>query len=64
MLRRLSLAHHPRPTDFDPGHVCGGALCSPPSTSARVRNRVEFVELGGDMCTKYHRRLWDYSLVR
>ena len=46
----LSLAHHQRPTDFDRVHVCGGPLFWPPSTSACVQNRSEFVELGGDMC--------------
>ena len=46
-----SLAHHQRETDFDAGHVCGTPLLYPPSTSARVLNRLEFVELGGDMCS-------------
>ena len=40
-------------TDYDPGGICGGPLFAPPSTSARVQSRFEFVELGGDMCSNY-----------
>ena len=59
----LALSHHQRGTDFAPCDVCGSPYLCPPSTSARVRNRFEFVELGRDTssnCTKCH---WDYRLV-
>ena len=45
---RLSLERHQSATDFDPEGVCGGPLFAPPFISASVRNRFEFVELGGD----------------
>ena len=38
-------------------------LFAPPFTSARVQSRFEFVELGGDMCSNYRRRHWDYKQV-
>ena len=38
-------------TDFDPDGVFGGPLLVPPSTSARVQSRVEFVELGRGVCS-------------
>ena len=49
----LSLARHQSTTDFDPDSACGGPLFTPPSTSARVQSRFEFVELGGGMCSKF-----------
>ena len=49
--------------DFGPEDVCGGPLFCPPVTSARVQSRFEFVELGGDMCSKGHSRHWEYRLV-
>ena len=45
----LSLAHHQRGTDFVPCDVYEGPLLCPPSTSARVQNRFEFVERDRDM---------------
>ena len=55
----LSLERHQRPTDFDPGGVCGGPLAAPPSTSARVQSRFEVVELGDDMYSNCHRCNWN-----
>ena len=46
----LSLERHQSAIDFDPGGVCGGPLCAPPFTSARVKSRFEFVEIGRGMC--------------
>ena len=60
----LALSHHQRGTDFDRGDVCGSPLIYQPSTSARVQNRFEFVELGGDMSSNCTRRHWYYRLVR
>ena len=50
----LSLSRHQSTTDVDPEGVCGGPLFAPPFTSARVQRRLEFVELGGDICSTYH----------
>ena len=41
----------------------GGPLFAPPTTSARVQSRFEFVEIGGGMRSNYHRRHWDYRLA-
>ena len=49
----LSFERHQRATDLDPGGICGGPLFAPPSTSARVQSRCEFVDLGGDQCSNY-----------
>ena len=59
----LSLERHQSATDIDPEVVRVGPLFSPPSTSARVQSRFEFVEIGGDICSNYHTRHWDYRLV-
>ena len=65
MHRRLSLAHHPRPTDFGREHVCGGPLFAPPfSPLLTSKARFEFVELGGDTCSNCTRSHWDYRLER
>ena len=53
MCAALSLDRHQNTIDFDPGDVCGGPLFAPPSNSARVQSRVEFVELGGNMYSNY-----------
>ena len=37
---------------FGPGDVCGGPLLALQFTSARVQSRFEFVEVGGDTCSK------------
>ena len=43
-----------RANNFDSGGICGGPLFAPPSTSARVYDSFEFVELGGDIPSNYH----------
>ena len=53
----------PKRHDFNPDGVCGVPLFAPPSISARVQSRFEFVELGVGMCSNYHMRHWDYRLV-
>ena len=59
----LSLAHHRNSIHFESDGVWGGPLFAPPSSSACVQNRVEFVELGRGMCSNYHRRHYDYRLA-
>ena len=49
--------------DFESDSVCGGPLFAPQSTSVRVQDRFEFVELGRGMSFNHHRRHWDYRLV-
>ena len=62
--RGLALSHHQRGTNFAPCDVCGGPYQCTPSTSARVQNRFEFVELGRDVSSNCTKRQWDYRLVR
>ena len=45
----LALAQHQRASDFVREGGSGVPLLFHPSTSARVQNRFEFVELAGDM---------------
>ena len=47
--RGLALSSHQRGTDFGRERGCGGPYLCAPSTSARVQNRFEFVELSRDM---------------
>ena len=47
--RRWSIAHHRTSMDFGPEGGCGRPYFAAPPTSARVQNRVEFVELARDM---------------
>ena len=49
----LCLARHQSTTGCESDGICGGPLFAPRSTSARVQSRVEFVELGGGMCSNY-----------
>ena len=48
-----SNATNAQPISTLPGSICVGPLFAPPSTSARVQSRFEFVKLGGDMCSNY-----------
>ena len=47
--RRWSIERHRKSMDFDHEGGCGGPYFAAPPTSARVQNRVEFVELARDM---------------
>ena len=49
----LAVSHPQRGTDFAPCDVRGGPFLCAPSTSARVQNRFEFVDLSLDMSSKY-----------
>ena len=64
----LSVAHHQSSTDSERDGVCGGPLFAPPSSllecdrNAPVAAAADRV-LGRGMCSNYHRRHFDYSLV-
>ena len=45
--------------DFGREGGCGGSYLAAPPTSARVQNRVEFVELARDMSSNCTRSHWD-----
>ena len=46
--RRWSIERHRKNMDFGREGGCGGPYLAAPPTSARVQNRVEFVELARD----------------
>ena len=60
--RGWSIERHRKSTDFGREGGRGGPNLAAPSTSARVQNRVEFVELARDMSSNWHKRHWDYRL--
>ena len=51
---------------MDFGHEvgCRSPYFAAPPTSARVQNRVDFVELAGDMSSNCSRSHWNYRLER
>ena len=49
--------------DFGRESGCGGLYLAAPPTSARVQNRVEYVELARDFSSNCTRSHWDYRLV-
>ena len=62
--QRWSIECYRKSMDFGREGGCVGSYLGTPPTSARVQNRVEFVELAHDMSSNCTRSHWDYWLER
>ena len=63
MHRGWTIERNRKSMDFGRERGCGGPYLAAPPTSARVQNRVEFVELARDMFSNGHKRHWDYEVL-